>query len=163
VNCQQLAAGQVPNNDFATWWDSYVNASIMLDRFLTGSGPTNYDFAPNSPESQEMMSAYGLSQNVSNFLEGGASSGHQDFGLKGAVSSGLNPTAQFVGSYDWSISRSGGNLNITLTNPTDAWSLFYHAPGLNPNPPTRFDSVLNPGRHPLGRVNQSFHIQVSCP
>jgi 3',5'-cyclic AMP phosphodiesterase CpdA len=163
VNCHQLAAGQVPSNDFSTWWHSYVDASYMFDHWLAGTGPTNYDFGPDSPESREMMSARGLAQNVSNFLAGGASSGHQDFGARGYLSSGLNPTAQFVGSYDWSMSRSDGNLNITLTNPTDAWSFFLHAPGLDPNPPTRFDSVLNPGWHPMGRVNQTFHIQVPCP
>ena len=109
-----------------------------------------------------MLGAYGLAQNVSNFLAGGAPSGNQGFGAVGFLASGLNPTAQFVGSYGWSMALSGGNLNIALTNTTTAWSFFYHAPGLNPNPATRFDSVFNPGRHYMGRVNQAFQIQVPC-
>jgi hypothetical protein len=133
----------------------------MLDNWLAGTGPNNYNFSPSSPESQEMMTAYGLSQNVASFLAGGPSSGQQNFGAGAVVSTGLNPTAQFVGSYGWSMSLSGGNLNITLTNPTDAWSFFYHAPGLNPNPPTRFDSVFAPWQ-PMGRVNETFHLQVPC-
>ena len=32
---------------------------------------------------------------------GGPSSGFQNFGLKGLLASGFNPTAQFVGSYGW--------------------------------------------------------------
>ena len=109
-----------------------------------------------------MMGAYGLAGNVASFLNGGPSSGFQNFGVKGLFASGLNPTAQFVGSYGWRMSFSGGNLNITLTNATTMYSAFYSDPGLNPNPPTRFDSVLNPGRHPMGRVNQTFNIQVPC-
>jgi len=161
-NCHDLAAGKTPSGSASSWWSGYVNASSMLDNWLAGTGPTDTTFGPNSPESQQMMGAYGLAGNVSNFLAGGASSGNQGFGLGGLFASGLNPTAQFVGSYHWNMALSGGNLNITLTNTTTAWSFFYHAPGLNPNPATRFDSVFNPGRHPMGRVNQTFQIQVPC-
>jgi len=102
------------------------------------------------------MGAYGLAGSVRAFLAGGRSSGHQDFGLGGLVSSGINPTTQFVGSYDYSMSLSGGNLNITLTNTTTPWSAFLHAPIFNPNPPTRT------GWQPFGRINQTFHITVPC-
>jgi hypothetical protein len=157
VTCQQLAAGQVPSGSFSSSWFSGVNtAGNMLSQFETGLGPANRDFGSDSVQSQQMMSAYGLTQNVSNFLAGGASSGNQNFGLGGLVSSGLNPTAQFVGSYAWSMSLSGGNLNVTMTNTTTAWSAFYHLPLFNPNPPTRT------GWQPFGRINQTFHIQVPC-
>jgi hypothetical protein len=162
ITCQQLAAGQVPSGNFSTWWAGYTNASSMLDNWLAGTGPTNTGFGPGSPESQQMMGAYGLAGNVKAFLAGGPSAGFQNFGLSGLVGSGLNPTAQFVGSYGWNMSLSGGYLNITLKNATTMYSAFYHAPGLNPNPPTLGDSVFNPGRHPMSRVNQVFHIQVPC-
>ena len=68
--------------------------------------------------------------NVNSFLNGGPSSGFQNFGLNGLLASGLNPTAQFVGSYGWSMSLSGGNLNITLTNATTMYSAFYHGGNL---------------------------------
>src|SRR5215510_13930317 len=122
-----------------------------------GVGPTQTDFDPISVQSQQMMGAYGLASDVKAFLAGGPSAGNQNFGLRGLVSSGLNPTAQFVGSYSWSMSRSGGNLNITLKNSTTAWSAPYHAPLLNPNPPTRS------GWRPMGRVNQTFHLSVPRP
>ena len=160
--CQQLAAGQIAAADFKTWLAAYTNASLMFDQWLSGTGPVNRDFGPDTPESQMMMSAYGLSQNVQNYLAGGPSSGNQDFGLGGLLASGFNPTTQFVGSYQWNMSRSSGELDITLTNSTTAWSFFLHSRWLNPNPPNRFDSVLNPGLHPMGRVNQTFHIQVPC-
>lgn len=128
----------------------------MTSDWALGVGPTDTDFGPNSVESQQMMEAYGLAQNVSNFLAGGASSGNENFGLGGLFSSGLNPTAQFVGSYQWSMALGSGNLNITITNSTTAWSGFYHSPFFDPNPPTRT------GWSPGGRVNQTFHIQVPC-
>jgi len=49
-----------------------------------------------------------------------------------------------------------GNLNIKITNTTTAWSAFYHAPFLDPNPP------LREGRQLMGRINQTFYIQVPC-
>jgi hypothetical protein len=134
----------------------------MLDNWLAGTGPSDTSFGPNSPQSQLMTGAYNLSSNVASFLGGGKSSGFQQFGARGFFASGLNPTAQFVGSYGWSMSLSGGNLNITLTNSTTMFSAFYHAPGLNPNPPTPGQSVFGPPKTPMGRVNQTFHIQVPC-
>ena len=105
-----------------------------------------------------MMSAYGLGQNVYEFLKGGASSGTQEFGLKGLIGSGPNPTAQFVGSYQWTMSLNGGYLDITITNSTTAWSAFYHPKFLNPRAPTRSSS----GWQPMGRVNQTFKITIPC-
>lgn len=156
MNCHQLAAGQVPKVSASTWWAAYTNASNMLDNFLAGTGPQNSSFGLDSVQSQMMMSAYNLSANVAQFLAGGKSSGFQNFGLRGLLASGFNPTAQFVGSYGWNMSLNNGNLNISLSNATIPFSLFYHAPGLNPNPPNRL------GWSPLGRVNQSIYIQVPC-
>lgn len=158
ATCKSLASGEVPGGGFSTWLAGEMNANTMFDAWLEGWGNTSTDFSPNSPESQQMMGAYGLAGNVNAFLNGGPSSGFQQFGLSGLVSSGTNMTAQFVGSYGWSMSLSGGNLNITLTNATTPFSFFYHAPGLNPNPPIRPST----GWHPMGRVNQIFHIQVPC-
>lgn len=90
----------------------------MLSDFVTGLGPANRDFGPNSARSQQMMSAYGLAQNVNNFLAGGASSGNQNFGLGGLASSGLNPTAQFVG-----LTCSGAPPNSTCSISPPALTL----------------------------------------
>ena len=158
MDCHQLAAGQVPKTTASTWLAAYTNASKMLDNFLAGTGEQSSSYYPGSPQSQMMMSAYNLSANVAQFLAGGTSGGFQQFGAKGFLGSGLNPTAQFIGSYDWRMSLNNGNLNITLSNATTPFSLFYHTPGLNPNPQNRRDF----GWHPLGRVNQTVHIQVPC-
>ena len=162
LNCHDLAAGKTPSGSLSNWWSGYVNASSMLDNWLAGTGPADTTFGPSSPESQQMMGAYGLAGNVNSFLNGGPSSGFQNFGLHGLLASGLNPTAQFVGSYGWNMSLSGGSLNITLTNATTMYSAFYHAPGFNPNPPTPGESVFGPPSTPMGRVNQTFQIQVPC-
>lgn len=156
--CQSLAAGQVPTSNSSTFGAAASNAAAMFFSWEYGIGNTSTDFGPDSVESQQMMGAYGLATNVQNFLQGGPSSGFQSFGLNGLVTSGLNPTAQFVGSYGWSMSLGGGSLNITLTNATTPFSFFFHAPGLNPNPPIRPST----GWHPMGRVNQIFHISVQC-
>ena len=154
--CYSPTAGQSPSGTVGSWFSGTGTAASMTGQWALGVGRTNTDFGPSSVQSQEMMSAYGLSGNVKAFLGGGASSGNQTFGLSGLRSTGLNPTGQFVGSYQWSMPRSDGNLNITLTNSTTAWSAFYHPKFLNPNPPTRN------GWRPMGRVNQTFHITVPC-
>jgi RHS repeat-associated protein len=158
INCHSLAVGQAPSLSLSQWVTSYFDAEIMTALWAAGIGPTSYVFGPLSPESFAMMAAYGLPQIISNFLAGtGQSSGIQEFGLIGLWSSGFNPTRQFVGSYEWSLSLQNGILNITITNTTTAWSAFGHAPFLNPNPPTRS------GFQPMGRVNQTFNISVPCP
>lgn len=157
ATCHSLAAGQTPSGSLSSWASGAGTAASMTADWALGMGPTNTTFGPGSVQSQEMMGAYGLAGNISSFLAGGPSSGEQTFGLSGLWASGLNPTAQFVGSYGWNMSLGGGNLNITLMNSTTAWSAFYHAPGLNPNPATRT------GWSPGGRVNQTFQMQVSCP
>ncbi len=69
-NCHTLAAGQVSSGGASTWWAGYTNASLMFDQWLTGSGPTDRLFGPSSPESQQMLGAYGLASHVSSFLSG---------------------------------------------------------------------------------------------
>jgi hypothetical protein len=128
----------------------------MTGQWAAGIGATEHDFGANSVQSQQMASAYGLQQNVQAFAAGGSASGVQGFGLTGLLLTGLNPTAQFVGSYHFSFSRSGNRVNATITNSTTAWSAFYHVPGLNPRPPTRT------GWLPMGRVNQTFHVVFTC-
>jgi RHS repeat-associated protein len=158
VNCHELAAGQTNSSSLSSWLSGTATAAEMTVDWAAGTGDTSTDFGPDSPQSQEMMGAYGLAGNVSAFLAGGQSSGHQDFGVGGLFSTGLDPTGQFVGSYDWSMWQGGGYLNITLTNSTTAWSAFYHPNFLNPNPPIRPST----GWHPMGRVNQIFHLRVPC-
>ena len=156
LTCQQVAAGQTNPTSFASWLTGVVAAGIMTGDWAAGVGATNFTFRPDSVESQQMLSAPGMAQNITAFLSGAQTSGHTDFGAKGLVKAGLNPTAQFVGSYDWSMSASNGYLNVQVKNTTTAWSFFLHAPGLNPNPPTRT------GWSPMGRVNQTFNLTIPC-
>ena len=157
LSCRSLAAGDTPRGSLGSWASGVGTAAYMTAEWGLGVGPTDIEFGPNSVQSLQMMSAYGLAENINSFLNGGASSGLQPFGLSGLIESGLNPTTQFVGSYQWSAVLSGGKLNITITNSTTRFSAFYHAPGLDPNPPTRT------GWSPTGRVNQRFRITVPCP
>lgn len=156
LTCQQLASGQKPHETWVNWGSGVLNAGKLFTEWASGLGPANATFGPGSVESLQMLSAPGMAQNVEAFLSGAQTSGRTTFGLKGLISAGGNPTAQFVGSYDWSMSLSGGSLNITVTNSTTAWSFFYHPRFLNPNPPTRT------GWQPMGRINQTFLIRVPC-
>jgi RHS repeat-associated protein len=158
INCHTLAEGQVPDSSASTWWAGVTHASTMFRNFLAGTGAQNGSYGPGSVQSQQMMSAYNLSANVAQFLAGGKASGFQNFGGRGVLASGLNPTAQFVGSYGWSMSLNNRNLNISISNATTPFSFFYHASIFSPNPPNRPES----GWYPLGRVNQSIYIQVPC-
>jgi hypothetical protein len=154
--CRSLARGQALKGSLGSWASGVKTAANMTTDWAYGKGPTETYFNTDTVQSQQMMGAPGLASAISSFLAGGPSSGHVDFGLHGLVSAGLNPTAQFVGSYNWSMAKGGGNLNITITNTTTMYSAFYHAPGLNPNPPTRTSWS------PMGKVDQTFFIDVSC-
>jgi hypothetical protein len=156
ITCYDLAMGNVPNYTLDQWANGFFNAASMFDLWAQGLGNSSTDFGPDTPESQLMLSAYGLANNVAGFLLGGDSKGFQQFGASGFFSTGLNPTAQFVGSYGWNMSLTNGNLNITLTNSTTRFSFFYHAPIFDPNPPIRS------GYSPTGRVDQIFHLVVPC-
>jgi|SRR6266853_94268 len=51
-----------------------------------------------------------------------------EFGLKGLWESGLDPTLQFIGSYNWSIApNSDGTATFNVTNDTSLTSLLYQA------------------------------------
>lgn len=156
VDCHALAAGQTPGMSFSSWLSGVGTAGSMTSQWALGVGPTTTTFGPDSVQSQQMMRAYGLATSVSDYLNGGASVGRQDFGLHGLWSTGMNPTAQFVGSYAYNMSRSGGNLNIVIMNRTTMWSAFYHPSFLSPDPPTRT------GWSPMGAVSQAFYITVPC-
>jgi RHS repeat-associated protein len=156
VSCRQIAAGKVPSAASGSWWTGVKWASVMLNMWAGGQGPTQITFGPNTVQSRQMMTAYGMAKNVSAFLAGGPSHGFQNFGALGLLSSGINPTAQFVGGYGWNMWFSGGNLNISLSNSTTMFSAFFDSSLFNPNPPTRSGST------PMGRVNQTFNISVPC-
>ena len=79
--------------------------------------------------------------------------GGHPFGLKGLRDSGLNPTLQYVGSYDWTISPNpDGTVSYTITNNTSANSFFYKLSPSWPRGPSGSDWHI-----PFGTTDQTYH------
>lgn len=142
----------------AGWITGVYSDAFMFNDFISGDGPTDFVFGPESAQSHQMETAYGFQDRLREFLASGyaISGGHQDFGLRGLISSGVNPTGQYVGSYNYTFIRSGNTVSAWVTNSTTAWSFLYHAPGLDSRPPTR------QGWRPLGRINQTYRMVLTC-
>jgi RHS repeat-associated protein len=141
----------------ADWVSSAFTATNMTFGFFFGAGPTMYTYREGSPQVEQMRNAPGVQQaraawdmeNAGNYDRENANSLAVDypahFGLSGAVRAGLNPTRQFVGSYNVHIEPNpeAGTLTITIRNTTSLPSALYHLPGLRGFERTRSEMMSN--------------------
>jgi len=109
------------SQDFIDWVRGVSSSGVMTIQFLGGGGPTVRVFAPDSVESANMRADPLLWKFAAISADTGASI-QVPFGLEGAVDAGLNPTRQFVGTYNVLVS----NGHAFALNRTSLWSLFYH-------------------------------------
>ena len=159
-SCYSLAAGQTPSGNLISWYEGVSAAQAMTSMWAVGVGPTNTSFGPNSVQAQEMAGSPLVAQNIKSFLQTGQSSGWQNFDLSEVWTTGANPTGQFIGSYGWTASRSGGMLTFTITNQTSVDSAFYHpSQRTGGRIPFKWNrSTFRPGAN----VNQTIAIRVPC-
>ena len=115
---------------FGDWLNSAVDAEQRFEDFATGTGPGHRSYGPGSTEVQDLKYSPGANKARDYYARcgnGRTVSGGHPFGLQGLSDSGLNPTLQFVGSYDWTISPNGdGTVTVLIQNSTSASSFFYH-------------------------------------
>ena len=145
------------------WGQGVVDAGQMTLEFATGTGPENRDFGPGSVQVQSLRNSPGVNKArqwycLNGFDSSGQptphSGGHK-FGLKGLFQSGLDPTLQFVGSYDWAITPNpDGTITFTLTNDTSLTSLLYQV-GVPSHNRSSF--------RPFGTIRQTYHWTESTP
>jgi len=105
----------------------------MTANWLTGQGPDNLEFGPDSPNTQELMASSGVA-GARDFLYekydgappdgGGVSNYAVNFGLEGYATS-RTAAEQFVGSFRVDISVSDGRANYTITNNSSFRSFAY--------------------------------------
>jgi RHS repeat-associated protein len=138
--------------DLNQYMGAVVSAAQMTLEFLTGSGPDNYSFGPDTVESQMMATSPGVTDAVNDYLTTGNASGGWHFGLMGLRSAGGNPIRQFVGSYTYNVTRSRGGLTVTLSNPTSFTSLTYD----------RGPSWERSSFGPMGTTHQTYQVFVPC-
>ncbi|MGE3601149.1 MAG: hypothetical protein AB7N70_37025 [Dehalococcoidia bacterium] len=114
-------------------------AAKMTLQWASGSGPVRRAFGGDTPQTSSMRTSLGVGKARELFYEKNANAlktGSElqpvtnfgsAFGLTGAFRAGLNPTQQFVGSYDVEIvpSTDGQTIHFTVTNVTSMTSAAY--------------------------------------
>jgi hypothetical protein len=160
---QPMSPGEVWQRwqNFGTWLESLGNAQDMTWEFISGTGPQSRDFGPGSAEVKNMMFSPGVNKARDWYSTHGCENGHwvpkkggHWFGLKGLRDAGMNPTQQFVGSFNWFITPNpDGTVTYTLTNDTSMTSLAYQlgVPSWSRDPFKRGWSL------PFGTTEQTYH------
>jgi hypothetical protein len=155
--------------DLAIWnEDQYVQESFtaaqMTWEFFSGTGQASRTFSPDSAQSMSMEASLLFANAMAAYLKNPNNpqnqSGVMNFGFTALLAAGVNPTQQFVGSFDYGISPgTNRNLNVTITNVTSFSSLmrFVQYFGL-PVPPS-----WSRGNFPImGNINQTFNLAIPC-
>jgi len=133
-------------SDFDNWGSNLKTAAGLTFDWLVGAGNKNYTFT-NSPVANAFRNSRGITQARDNFYNNGTTSGSYSFGLKDLFYyAGLDPIEQFVGSYNYSISVTGDNLQYKITNTTSFSSAAYHI----------WPSSWNWSNGPMGNTNQTY-------
>ncbi|HLZ51002.1 MAG TPA: RHS repeat-associated core domain-containing protein [Candidatus Acidoferrum sp.] len=134
------------------WSSGAYTAGQMTWEFASGTGPQSRDFGPDSVQVQSLKNSPGINKARDYFNSHGCQpipNGGHPFGLKGLWQSGLDPTLQFVGSYDWTAyPNSNGTVTFTVTNDTSLTSLLYQA-GVPSHSRDSFG--------PFGTTTQTYH------
>jgi RHS repeat-associated protein len=130
-----------------------AEAVAMTGEFFSGLGPGNPTFGPESATSQVMAQSGPVQEVLDEYYKTGQPSGLYSFGATGYVAAGVNPVAQFVGSFRWSVTPTDGGITLSLTNTTSFKSLTYD------NGPQwqrgRFPT-------PMGNTHQTYNIAARC-
>jgi hypothetical protein len=125
----------------------------MTAEFFSGVGPGNPTFAPNSATSQVMAQSAGVQDVLNSYYMTGQTHGLYTFGGSGYVLAGLNPVAQFVGSFRWNITPVNGGIILSRTNTTSFKSLTYDT-----GPQWQRGSIPTP----MGNTHQTYNIAAPC-
>ncbi len=115
-------------------WDESLYMGLQ---WLTGTGPKQRSFGPNSRQARFMRSSWGVNETRRLFYAQGCSSYHGwvNFGIQGFFRSGFNPTEQFVGGYEIRVlpnPDNGRTATFIITNHTNIASAIPHLKGFRP-------------------------------
>jgi hypothetical protein len=100
-----------------------------------------------------MVTSVLVADAINQYLTNGKDSGGESFGIFEVMAAGVNPTQQFVGSFNYSIGRADdGSLDVELWNRTSMTSAAYQ------QLPSWFRSQFGPG----GNMDQTYSLHVPC-
>ncbi|MEI6062722.1 MAG: hypothetical protein WCR72_18610, partial [Bacteroidota bacterium] len=131
-------------SDFDNWGNNFWTAATLTANWLVG-GNQNFTFN-NNPTANAMRNSPGIVKARNDYYKTGKTSGWYNFGLKGLMNAGMDPIEQFVGSYNYTISIVGNNLQFTLINTTSFSSAAYHL----------WPSSWNWTNGPMGSTTQTY-------
>jgi RHS repeat-associated protein len=135
-----------------------AQVAAMTAQFFSGAGPSDLTFGPNSATSQVMAQSAGVQDALNSYYMVGQTSGLSTFGAPGYATAGVNPVAQFVGSFRWTIAPANGGINLMLTNTTSFRSLFLD---IGPQWQRGFSPPMGLST-PMGNTHQTYNIYVPC-
>jgi RHS repeat-associated protein len=145
----------------------WINAMILTYEWATGTGPQHRDFGPDSTEAANMANAPGVlaaealyrrklaQTKASNCVENSpvtVTNYAVRFGLKGLLTSGLNSTEQFIGSYRIDIYPLGETQMDVIINNTTSFKSFQYDTGPDWNRSTF---------GPMGNMSQTIHVTAN--
>jgi len=160
--------------DESTDYMGRVNeAAVLTNEWATGTGPTWNNFYDGPPQVNEMMRSAGMQEAREYYYKkfaglpidqwGSVRNLPYKFGVKGLVNAGLNPTQQFVGSFQvWIYTQPNHTAYFYVYNRTSLNSLLYdHGPAYSRD----FNLMGMAQIHniPGGNTYQSFQWSESIP
>lgn len=141
----------------------------LFAEFLTGTGPEERQFGPDSPNTASMRTSPFVDDARDSFCQGGACNYHfstygpavpgqfgiigwntAGFGSDGIIRAGLDPTRQFVGSFTITIHETDVAQHRTLfiiENQTSRESFLYHIP---------IGNIPSSSGRPMSTIRQTF-------
>jgi hypothetical protein len=131
-----------------------------------GSGPKNIDYGSNDPFTLSFQNSAGMDAIKARITSNcSATSGSVRVGTGEAFVNTLidgiaggagfyTPEAQ-LGAFDADYTRTGGIVEITVTNPISLNSLAFHVPAML--------GISNPKTGSFGTVHQTLHIEAIDP
>ena len=147
---------------FPGWVNSAEDVVQEFWNFATGTGSPRRDFGPNSSEVHDLQYSSGISRAREYYARCGVGrsvSGGHKFGLQGVKDSGFNPTLQFAGSYDWTISpTANGTVRYAVTDYKTMHSFAYHLLPSWSRDPFGWGWSL-----PFGTTEQTYHWTELAP
>jgi len=130
----------------------------MFTQWLAGTAPAHQVFGPETNQTQDMMSASGVSRARDFFYQKNSNNPADQlqpvtdyaarFGISGYIEAGTNSTQQFVGSYSVNITpNNNGQITFEVNNTTSMTSFFY---GVWPN------AWNSSAGHMMGNYGQTY-------
>jgi RHS repeat-associated protein len=110
----------------ASGWMSNFRSAVGLTTIWATGMPVKQITFNNNTIANAFRNSSGIAQARNEYYQLGQTTGSYNFGLSGLISAGIDPMEQFVGSFDYTVTPMGNNLQYTMKNTTSFSSAAYH-------------------------------------